>query len=105
VKMATQLRDYTIRDGELDRWVDEWRTRIAPVRRALGFRIDGAWVIRDESRFVWLLTHSDGWDAFEAADRAYHASPERAALHPDPARLIERQLNARLDEVDPGETA
>jgi hypothetical protein len=98
--VALQLRDYRIRDGDLDRFVDEWRSHLAPLRRACGFEVIGPWTVPDESRFIWMLRHPDGWEAFERADTAYFASPERAALSPDPARLIEEQRNVRL--TDPG---
>jgi hypothetical protein len=97
--MVTQLRDYRIRHGELDRFVAEWQSQLAPLRRAAGFLILGAWSIPDEDRFIWLLAHPDGWDAFAEADAAYFASPGRAALDPDPARLIEEQRNTRLADV------
>ena len=98
--MATQLRDYRITDGELDRFIQEWQANLAPLRRACGFTIAGAWTVQDESRFVWLLSHPDGWDAFQEADARYFASPERASFDPDPARLIVEQRNARLVEVE-----
>ena len=98
--MVIQLRDYRIREGSLDRWVEEWRGRVAPLRRQLGFMIERAWTVEAENRFVWLLTHPGDWDAFLEADAAYHASPGRTALDPDPARLIEEQHNARLTEVE-----
>ena len=102
ILVAIQLRDYRIRAGELERFVEEWRSRLAPLRRAQGFEIPGAWTVPDENRFVWLLAHDGGWDEFAAADAAYFASPARAALDPDPVRLIEEQRNVRLSEVDPG---
>ncbi len=98
--MATELRDYRISEGSLDQFVDEWLAGIAPLRRELGFTIDGAWKVEEESRFVWLLAHTGEWDAFAAADAAYYASAERAALDPDPARLIEGQVVSRLTEVE-----
>jgi hypothetical protein len=98
--VATQLRDYRITDGELDRFIEEWRTQLAPLRQACGFTIPGVWTVEGESRFVWLLSHPDGWDAFQEADARYFASPERASFDPDPARLIEEQRNSRLVEVD-----
>ena len=98
--MATQLRDYRIRAGELDRFVGEWRSQLAPLRRAIGFDIPAAWTVPDEDRFVWLLAHPGSWDAFAEADAAYFASPERAAIHPDPARLIEEQRTLRLAKVE-----
>lgn len=99
---ATQLRDYRIRQGDLDRFVAEWQTQLAPLRRSFGFEIPAAWVIPAEHRFVWLLRHPDGWPAFEESDARYFASPERKALDPDPARLIEEQRNARVEGVEVG---
>ena len=98
--MVTELRDYRIRAGSLEQWVDEWRRRIAPIRRELGFTIDGAWTVEAESRFVWLLSHPGDWEAFEAADRAYYDSPQRTSLEPNPARLIEDQAVSRLVEIE-----
>lgn len=82
--MTFQLRMYVVNDGELDEWVAEWRERVLPLRRAHGFSVQGPWIVPDESRFVWILGHED----FETADREYYASPERAALDPDPARHL-----------------
>ena len=96
---ATQLRDYRIRAGELDRFIDEWRTKLAPLRQSIGFEIVGPWTVPEEDRFIWLLLHPGGCDAFEKADAAYFASPERAGFDPDPARLIEEQRNVRLSDV------
>jgi hypothetical protein len=98
--MATQLRDYRIRAGELDQFVEAWEAHLAPLRRAKGFTIPAAWTVPDEHRFIWLLEHDGGWDAFAAADEAYFASPERAEIEPDPARLIEEQRSLRLVEVE-----
>ena len=98
--MATELRDYRIVHGELDQWVEEWLRGIAPLRRELGFTIERAWKVDDESRFVWLLSHPGDWEAFEAADRAYYDSPQRTSLEPNPARLIEDQAVSRLAEVE-----
>ena len=97
--MTTQLRDYRIAAGELDRFVAEWRDGILPLRRSLGFTVDGAWRVEDGNRFVWLLSFPGDWEHFAAADGAYHASPQRAALDPNPARLIEAQTTSALDEV------
>ena len=97
--MTTQLRDYRITEGSLDEFVREWLDQIEPIRRSLGFTIDAVWTAADERRFLWLLSHPGDWDAFEEADRAYHASPQRAALDPNPARLIEEQRTTRLEAV------
>jgi len=97
--MAMQLRDYRIRAGELDGFVEAWQTHLAPLRQKLGFAIAAAWTVPEEDRFIWLLAHDGDWAAFAEADAAYFASPDRAAIDPDPARLIEEQRNVRLTEV------
>lgn len=99
-RVATQLRDYRIAEGELHRFVEEWRAGILPLRREMGFSIDGAWTVDGESRFVWLLTHPGDWNAFEEADRAYYTSPGRSSLDPNPARLIEAQLVSNLEPIE-----
>ena len=54
--MEWQLRIYTINDGALADWIEEWRAHVAPLRRRLGFRVLGPWV--DGSTFVWLLGYA-----------------------------------------------
>jgi len=94
--MELVLRIYTIRSGELEEWIAEWRAHVLPLRRRLGFEVLGAWVSDETSTFTWLLGY-DGPDGLEAANAAYYDSAERAALNPDPARHIAeaRQLPVR----------
>jgi hypothetical protein len=81
--MQWQLRIYRAQPGGLDAFVDEWRRHLLPLRQAMGFQVIGPWVTEDQ-RFVWLIGHED----LAAQDAAYYASPERAAVDPDPARHL-----------------
>jgi hypothetical protein len=83
-----QLRIYRIQAGKLDAFLAAWRTGVYPLRLAYGFAVVGAWVLVDSREFVWVLGY-DGLEGFGAADAAYYASAERAALDPDPAQYIE----------------
>lgn len=95
--MATQLRVYTINRGKLDDFVRAWRAGVYPLRQKMGFRIDGAWVLKERNQFVWLMSYN-GTD-WEAQDKAYYASPERKALNPDPAQFIALAEQWFLSEV------
>jgi hypothetical protein len=86
--MEYQLREYDMKPGELDSFIDEWNARIRPLRLQFGFQLVGAWSNHAEHRFIWIL----GWDgppgSFKAADDRYSNSPGRKAVDPNPARHI-----------------
>jgi hypothetical protein len=88
--MTTELRDYRIRAGHLDDFVAAWIAGVPQLRRQHGFRIDGAWIVRSEDRFLWLLSLDGDLDEFERRNDAYYADPQRKALDPDPAAWVER---------------
>jgi hypothetical protein len=92
--MHFQLREYTIEAARLDDFVHEWRELVLPLRLAQGFSVFGPWVEREASRFVWLLGYEGD---IRVANEAYSASPERAAMAPDPARLIAEIREVWLD--------
>ncbi len=98
--MASQLRMYKAKEGELDAFIAEWRAGVVPLRRRFGFRVEGAWAIREKNEFVWIISY-DGPDGFEARDAAYYASPERRALTPDPARHLEHTDTRLMTPVLP----
>ena len=91
--MQYQLRDYDVKPGAYDEFVQEWAGTIVPLRRRHGFEVVGAW--SDGARFVWVIARDD----FETADRAYYESPERAALKPDISRHLSRIDTTLLREV------
>jgi NIPSNAP len=93
-----QLRDYTIRPGEMEEWLAEWRAHVVPLRRQHGFHVAGAWTA-GEDRFVWILAF-DGPNGWEEADRAYYESPERKRMNPDPARHILESKTSRMSSIE-----
>ena len=92
--MTWQLRLYRVRDGEWNAFVAEWREHVLPLRRAHGFEVLGPWQTED-GRFAWLVGHDD----FAAADAAYYASAERAAIQPDPARHLTEAETTLLEDA------
>jgi hypothetical protein len=83
--MTYQLRDYTVKEGEMDEWIQEWRDVVLPMRKKFGFEVVGAWAAVDENRFVWIVGH-DG--DFAAVDAEYYNSDERKNVDPNPARHL-----------------
>jgi hypothetical protein len=100
VAKVSQLRMYGISEGKLPEFVQLWLTGVLPLRRKLGFTVDGAWTVRGEDRFVWIVSY-DGESSFEAKNAEYYDSPERKALDPNPADLIEEAQEIMLSPVMP----
>jgi hypothetical protein len=86
--MICQLRSYRVRQGDMEEFVALWRDHVVPAREAHGFKVLGAWNDPEDGTFVWVVGHEapDGW---EAVERAYYESAERAALPRNPADFLE----------------
>ncbi len=85
--MEFQLRRYQIETGKMSEFVEAWKKGVMPLRQQYGFEFHGVWLIEDTDEFVWVICH-DHPEGFDAADRDYYESPERAAVSPDPAQYI-----------------
>jgi len=73
--------------GRMEEWVRGWSEGVVPLRKKHGFRIDGAWIVKERDVFVWILSY-DGPEDWKTQNDAYYASAARKALDPNPARLI-----------------
>ena len=83
----TQVRIFTINKGKMNEFLSAWQKGVYPLRIKNGFKIEGAWVVQEKNKFIWILSY-DGPDGFEAKDSAYYASQSRTTLKPDPADYI-----------------
>ena len=101
VAKVSQLRMYRIADGKLAEFVHLWMTEVLPLRRKMGFTVDAAWTVRGEDRFVWIVSY-EGEESFEVKNAEYYESPERKALDPNPAELIEESMQLIISPVWPG---
>lgn len=97
--MTSQLRLYTVKVGRLDAFLEAWLAGVPRLRRAHDFRIEGAWAARESGRFFWILSHDGDREAFERANDAYYASPEREALQPDPADELAATEHLWVEQV------
>jgi hypothetical protein len=83
----TQIRIFTINKGKMDVFLAAWQKGVYPLRIKSGFKIEGAWVVKEKNKFIWILSY-DGPEGFEAKDSAYYGSQARTTLKPDPAEYI-----------------
>jgi hypothetical protein len=76
---TVQLRRYHVVEGEMDAFVDWWRSRLLPARVAYGFTLECAYVVPETDEFVWAVSAEGDAEAYGRLDAAWTASPERAA--------------------------
>jgi hypothetical protein len=92
--MTWQIREYTVKPGEMQEWLSEWRSKIVPLRQKYGFKVLGAWTVDGSDQFIWIIGH-DSPESFDQANADYYASAERKAIDPDPARHL-AQTGSRM---------
>lgn len=97
---TVQLRRYRIVEGELPAFVEWWRTRLLPARRAFGFVLETALVVPETDEFVWAVSAAGDEAAFRTLDAAWTASPERvAAFDGVPQRVASMDLRIAVPAV------
>ncbi len=97
--MATvQLRRYQISPGEMDAFV-EWWPSLLPARKQYGFDVLFAFVDESTNQFVWAVSH--GGD-FDAAEKTYLASSERAAVFDGVPRRVDESFVTKVNVVYQG---
>lgn len=87
--MRAQLRRYQVKPGQMTDFLEAWETGVVPVRELFGFTVLAAWRSEDEAEFGWVVGYR-GDGQFETAEKAYYASPERAAMPVDPAQFLDK---------------
>ena len=85
--MTWQICEYTVKPGEMAEWLEEWRSRIVPLRVEHGFQVLGAWTVDGTDQFIWIISY-DGPKTWQEADADYYASPERKALERPPGTSL-----------------
>ena len=97
---TVQLRRYRVIDGELDAFVDWWRSRLLPARVAYGFTLESALVVPETNEFVWAVSAPGDEEAFARLDAAWTASSERvAAFEGVPQRVASMDLRIAVPAV------
>ena len=97
--MTWQIREYVVKPGQMAEWIDEWRSKIVPLREKFGFQVLGAWTVNETERFVWIIRHT-GSGSWDEADAGYYSSAERKAIAPDPARHLAETASRLMTEVE-----
>jgi hypothetical protein len=92
-----QLRRYAVEPGRMDDFTAWWPSIVGP-REKYGFRVVFAYADDENDQFVWAVEH-DG--DFDAAEKEYLASPERAEAFATNPGVITGMVIAKVRPVEP----
>lgn len=92
-----QHRTYTIKEGLLREWVEQWQSQVAPLRREFGFEIHGAWVDHERNQFIVVLSY-DGPESFRERNQQYWDSFVRLGTGGEPSLYL---MDRVVREVTP----
>jgi hypothetical protein len=84
--VITELREYLVREGAMDEFVQVFNEQVVPLRRRFGFIVEGAWRDDKASRFVWVVSHPapEGWEAALAP----YLETRATEVDPDPGSFL-----------------
>jgi hypothetical protein len=90
-----QLRRYTVEPGRMADFTTWWPSIVAP-RAKYGFRVVFAYADEENDQFVWAVEHEGD---FDAAEKEYLASPERAEAFATNPNVVTGMVIAKVRAV------
>lgn len=73
-----QLRRYELEPDTAQEFVDWVVKTVIPLREAMGYKVHWRYLAEDKTEFTWLVSLDVSTQEFEASDKAWMESPERA---------------------------
>lgn len=67
-----ELRQYQIKEGQLDNWVEYMDKTLIPFQRSCGMVIVGSWAVPETNKYVWIRR----FESVADKDRLYKAAYE-----------------------------
>lgn len=96
--MASQLRIYTIKQGQMDNWLRFFRDKVVPLHRKFGMPARIAWVNAEDSEFIWVRDFRDD-EPIETQEQRYVNSEERKQQIGDTPKQYVEGMVVRVVEL------
>ena len=103
--MIAELREYQVKPGMRDEWVEYMRSTIVPFQQAHGMTVLGQFVTtQSEDAFVWIRAFNDEAEMTRLSDAVYGSTEWMNEIAPMVSRYLVRG-GARITLLDPIEVS
>lgn len=92
-RRTTVMRRYVLDPALVDEFVDFLRTEVFPAREEHGFTVESVWLSAERDVLTWFVSRFGTPEEFDAAERAWEESEERARIFADrPKYVLEKDV-------------
>ena len=96
-----ELRQYPLKEGQLDRWVEFMDKTLIPFQRSCGMVIVGSWYVREANQYVWIRRFENEADRQELYKAAYENDTWLNVLKPEVNEMIDREAGLVVTNMTP----
>ena len=77
--MPAQIRMYTINKGQMDAFLQHFKSEVAPAHAKVGYPIVATYVNRPQNEFIWVRSYADEADR-DAKGKAFQEACKAAGV-------------------------
>lgn len=96
-----ELRQYQIKEGQLDRWVEWMDTVLIPFQRSCGMVIIGNWFERETEQYIWIRRFENEEDRKRQYALAYENDWWKNEALPIVAEMLNRDSGRTITDMSP----
>ena len=96
-----ELRQYEIKEGQLDRWVEFMDGTLIPFQRSRGMVIVGSWFVRETNQYVWIRRFESEENKVALYQAAYENDFWLKEARPMVETMLDRETGITVTRMEP----
>lgn len=94
-----ELREYQIKEGQLERWVQFMDERLIPFQVSTGMVIVGSWSIAADNKYIWIRRFEDEEERKALYTAAYKNETWEKELLPLVNEMLDREAGLDVRQM------
>ncbi|MGB1252062.1 MAG: NIPSNAP family protein [Candidatus Promineifilaceae bacterium] len=94
-----ELRQYEIKAGQLDRWVDWMDTILIPFQRSVGMVVIGSWSVRETNHYIWIRRFESESERKRLYAAVYESNFWKNTALPIVGEMLDREVGRTITDM------